>query len=342
MNTQIETMLTQIAPINATLNAAETDAVFSACLAKSAPRKAKRRAMVWLLAAAMTLLAACTAVGVAQYFNAIALDGDTLRIAEKYGAVYEDKNFTLDGHEISLRAILLEEKSMYAIIDISGESPEEIETWFYQDYRSYSKLVFRFTEENEEYFPEKWDQNDFYSSFGLHPNPPQKIAEGVYRYAVATPVHQPFFNKSEPYETVSLLGNDNGDVKFVSADLPAITPNIHYLKDKNFLLPCQGFNGEKMEQKEFDFNLREVTISPTSLHLHGRTAKIGHESFHPDTEHNAVSLIDKNGQIERIQIVNQSSQHTGTTMKTTIVFGKLVDPKSIAAIQFGKIQIPLQ
>ena len=290
----------------------------------------------------MTLLAACTAVGVAQYFSAIALDGNTLRLAEKYGAVYQDKSFTLDGHEITLRAILLEEKSMYAILDISGKSPEEIQDWFYQDYRSYDKLVFRFAEENDKYSPQKWDQNDFYSLFSLYPDPPPKIADGVYRYTVASSVRQPFLNKHQPYESVYLLGNDNGDVKFVSADLPAIAPSIHYLKDVNFLLPCQGFNGKKMEQKEFDFNLREVTLSPISLHLRGRTAKVGYESFHPDTDHNAVYLIDKHGERERVQIVTQTSQHTGTTMKTTIVLGKLIDPKKIVAIQFGKIQIPLQ
>lgn len=124
---ELDKLMAEYPPLSESLTTEEIKRLKNHVLEKSRTGRKPRR-LLFILAAAMCLLAACGAAALGL-FDSMTGTNNTSALVEKYGVSLEDApSAQADGHTVTIRAILRSDTIARVIYDVSG-SRREINSW---------------------------------------------------------------------------------------------------------------------------------------------------------------------------------------------------------------------
>lgn len=125
--TELDRLFAEYEPLSPPLEEQEIQAIQKRIQMKTAPRRINRRLAI-LLAAAMCLLAACGAIAIGL-FDTMTDVNQTEKLVKKYGLVLEEpQSVTVDGHTVTLQAMIRSDTIARIVYDVSG-SENEANSW---------------------------------------------------------------------------------------------------------------------------------------------------------------------------------------------------------------------
>lgn len=328
---ELDRIMTEYKPISEPLTEEEMLKLKQKVLQKSRPKRKTYR-LILALAAAMCLLAACGAVAIGL-FDSMSDTNQTTKMVEKYSLALENPpSATVDGHTVTVQAIIRSDNIARVIYDITGSERQLNNDWMtFRDSEDRAIIRVQMLTNGQpsghtDILPDHENQMRQSASIGKIPE------NNSVRYFADLFL-------TEDADTVSVyVLSENGSAEVLQAELPEpIEEKELSLSDAALTVTAEGV--------KIDCLLQKIRITPFRVTVEGICEGNGpHAPIEADWS-DLIHLYDTDGKEIRIgkdgSFFSASGHMGDKDFSVELGSYDLLDPADVTEIEIGGVKYPV-